>query len=665
MTVSFELQGEIALALIDRPPVNAINFEVRAGLLEAVRKFAEDPAARILVIACRGRTFMSGADLGELGSVVPPPTYREVLTAIESSAKPVVAAVHGTALGGGLEIAMACHFRVATAGARLGMPEITLGIIPGAGGTQRLPRLVGAAHALELLVEGAPITATRAREIGLIDEIVDDDVVAGATAFARRLTVATPPRRTREQPVDSSGIDAAAVDALFARHARALKGRTTQHLVVRAVQAAASLPFDEGLAVESRLSAESLDMPESRALRHVFFAERECARVPGLKPAGSVPPVTAAAVVGAGTMGSGIAMALSDAGIRTLLIERDAAALARGLEIIRNNYTASLKRGRLDAAGVEERIARITGTLEMESARDATLAIEAVFEDFALKQSVLARLDAVLPAGAILASNTSSLSVTELARATRRPDRVIGLHFFSPANVMRLLEIVRGQETSADTILAGLALAKSLRKIGVVVGDGFGFVGNRMMLDGYFREAELMLLQGVAPERIDAVMEAFGFAMGPNRVNDMAGIDVGTKVRIELARREPRVPPYHVVSDAFTAMGRLGQKSRKGIYRYEPGDRTARPDADVAGIIKQLAAQHGIAPRDVSDAEIEQRCVFSLVNVGAQILHEGLAYRASDIDVVWTSGYGFPRFRGGPMFYADEVGLERVVERKE
>jgi 3-hydroxyacyl-CoA dehydrogenase len=361
-------------------------------------------------------------------------------------------------------------------------------------------------------------------------------------------------------------------------------------------------------------------------------------------------------------MGSGIAMALADAGIDTFLIERDQAALDRGLATIRENYAGSVKRGRLDAAAAEQRVQRITGTLDMGAAKEATLAIEAVFEDLALKKTVLGKLDAVLPPGALLASNTSSLSVTELARATGREDRVIGLHFFSPANVMRLLEIVRGERTSQQSILAGLALAKALRKVGVVVGDGFGFVGNRMMLDGYFREAELLLLQGVAPERIDAVMEKFGFAMGPNRVNDMAGIDVGTKVRIELAKREQRPAPYHAVSDAFTPLGRLGQKSGKGIYRYEPGDRTPRPDPESAALIAGLAAQLSIEPRQVSDEEIEQRCVLSLVNVGAQVLAEGMAYRASDIDVIWTSGYGFPRWRGGPMCYADELGLPRVVK---
>lgn len=664
VSVAYERDGAIALAIVDRPPVNAIDSTVRAGLLDAIRQAAADPGVRALVVAARGRTFMSGADLSELGSAIKPPAYAEVLAALENSAKPTIAAMHGTPLGGGLELALACHYRCATASTRMGMPEITLGIVPGAGGTQRLPRLVGQVAALDLLLGGAPIDATRAHEIGLIDQIIGDDAIGEGIAYARRLVAAVAavrPSRARQAqaPRDTE------IEAALARHARGLKGRTTQNLVLAALRAAADLPFDDGLAAEARLSTESLAMTESRALRHVFFAERECARIPGLTSKEPAPEIRAAAVVGAGTMGSGIAMALADSGIRTALIERDQAALDRGLGIIRDNYAGMVQRGRIDVATSAARQELITGSLDFETARDAPLVVEAVFEDLDLKRTVLRQIDAVVSAEAIIASNTSSLSLTQLSEASRRPERVIGLHFFSPANVMRLLEIVRGKHTSESTVLAGLALAKKLRKIGVVVGDGFGFVGNRMMLDGYFREAELMLLQGISPTRIDSVMEKFGFAMGPNRVNDMAGIDVGTRVRTELAKREPREAPYHVVSDTLTSLGRLGQKSGAGIYRYETGDRTPLHDPAVDGIIGTLAQQHGIAAREVSDAEIEQRCVLSLVNIGAQILGQGLAYRASDIDVVWTSGYGFPRWRGGPMFHADTIGLAEVVRRIE
>jgi len=666
LSVTVERHGNLAVVLVDSPPVNAINASVRDGLLRAALQAAADASIGALVIACRGRTFMSGADLSELGSTIPPPPYSEVLQALETCPKPVIAALHGTPLGGGLEIAMACHYRCATPGTRMGMPEITLGILPGAGGTQRLPRLVGTENALDLLLSGAPVDAVRARELGLIDEIVGEDAVEGGMAFAQRLLArGAPPRPTGSLPLPQPPLSDVQTAAVLARHARALKGRSTQNTVLAAMRAASELPFDEGLKLEARLSAESLDTVESRALRHVFFAERGCGQIPISGARTTTSEIRRAAVIGAGTMGTGIAMALADAGIPVVLIEHDGAALDRGLGNIRDNYASSIQRGRIDTASAAARQALVEGALSLEKAKGADLVIEAVFENFDLKRSVLAQLDAVVGPEAIIASNTSSLSLTALAWATRQPGRVIGLHFFSPANVMRLLEIVRGAQTSDATILAALALAKKLRKVGVVVGDGFGFVGNRMMLDGYFREAELMLLQGVTPQRIDSVMENFGFAMGPNRVNDMAGIDVGTRVRSELTRRESRPPPYHVVSDALTALGYLGQKTGRGIYRYETGNRTPLPDPELPLLAHALAAKHGIAPREVSDAEIEQRCVLSLINIGAQILDEGLAYRAADIDVIWTSGYGFPRWRGGPMFYADTLGIDRVVAQIE
>ena len=666
MSVSFEIRGNIAVALVDRPPVNAIDAGIRAGLLDAIQRAAANPAIAALLIACRGRTFMSGADLSELGSSIPPPPYAEVLGALENLGKPVVAAMHGTPMGGGLEIAMACHYRCATTGTRLSMPEMTLGILPGAGGTQRLPRLVGIEAAVDLLLSGAPIDASRARDLGLIDEIIADDPLEGGIDFARRLVAqGAGPRPTRALAAPQPALSTSAIDAARARHARGLKGRTTQNLVFEAIHAASALPFDEGLKLEARLSADSLETTESRALRHVFFAERACGRIPGIDPSRTANEVRRAAVVGAGTMGTGIAMALADAGIPVALIEKDRAALDRGLRIIADNYAQSTQRGRIDAETAAARQALVAGSLTLDAARDADVVIEAVFEDSELKRSVLAQLAPIVRPDTIIASNTSSLSLTGLASVVANPDRVIGLHFFSPANVMRLLEIVRGAHTADATILAGLALAKKLRKVGVVVGDGFGFVGNRMMLDGYFREVELMLLEGVTPERIDSVMERFGFAMGPNRVNDMAGVDVGTRVRTELMKRESRPPPYHVVSDSLTALGHLGQKTGRGIYLYEAGNRTPLPNPGFAQWARALADKHGIAAREVPDDEIEERCVLSLVNIGAQILEEGLAYRAADIDVVWTSGYGFPRWRGGPMFYAGTLGIEQVVSRIE
>jgi 3-hydroxyacyl-CoA dehydrogenase len=663
LIVTLLIRGNVAVALVDRPPVNAIDAGIRAGLLDAVTQAVANPDVHALVIACRGRTFMSGADLSELGSSIPPPPYADVLRALENCEKPVIAAMHGTPMGGGVEIAMACHYRCATAGTRLGMPEITLGILPGAGGTQRLPRLVGIEAALDLLLSGAPIDASRALALGLIDEVIGDDPVQGGIDYAQRLlSRGAGPRPTRARRAPTPALSDADIAAAQARHARGLKGRSTQNLVFESIRAASLLAFDEGLQLEAKLSADSLATAESRALRHVFFAERACGRIPGIDPSLTTAEVRHAAVIGAGTMGAGIAMSLADAGIPVALIEKDRPALDRGLRVIANNYAQSLQRGRIDAATAAARQALVTGSLTLDAAADADVVIEAVYEDLALKQSVLAQLSPIVRPEAIVASNTSSLSLASLASVVTRPERVIGLHFFSPAHVMRLLEIVRGAQTTDATVLAGLALAKKLRKVGVVVGDGFGFVGNRMMLDGYFREAETMLLEGATPERIDAVMEKFGFAMGPNRVNDMAGVDVGTRVRNELMKRESRPPPYHVVSDSLTALGHLGQKSGRGIYRYESGDRTPLPNPELALLTRALADKYGVAMREVSDEEIEARCVLSLVNIGAQILEEGLAYRAADIDVVWTSGYGFPRWRGGPMFYADTLGIDRVVE---
>lgn len=663
MTVSLEVQEGVGLIAIDRPPVNAIDAAVRAGVLDAIRACGADESVRIVLIACRGRTFLSGADLAELGSQIGPPSYRETFAAIEESAKPVVASLHGTALGGGLELAMACDYRCAVGSARMGMPEITLGILPGAGGTQRLPRLIGAAPALELLISGAPIAAARAKELGLIDEIIGEDPIADGLTYAQRLLGERAGKRITS--ARSAGqLSESDVAAILDNAARALKGRSTQHDLIRLVKAAVESPFNAGLDFEATLSAASLESAESRALRHVFFAERECARIPGAGQARPL-PIARAAVVGAGTMGVGIAMALADGGIPSVLIERDRAALENGLKRIRDNYAVSIKRGRLTETDLEARMSRMSGAVDMSAAAEADVIIEAVFEDMDLKRKVLGDLDRIARPEAILASNTSSLSITELAGSTKRAEQVIGLHFFSPANVMRLLEIVRGEQTSMETIATGLAIAKALKKVGVVAGDGFGFIGNRMMLDGYFREAELMLLEGVAAERIDEVMENFGFAMGPNRVNDMAGVDVGTKVRIELAKREPRTAPYHAVSDALTPLGRLGQKTGRGVYRYDIDGRAPLHDPEVEALIRRLAREHGVPPRAMSDDEIVDRCVLSLVNVGARILADGLAYRASDIDVVWTAGYGFPRWRGGPMFYADTLGLKHALARIE
>jgi 3-hydroxyacyl-CoA dehydrogenase len=662
--VTYSVRDGIAVLVVDRPPVNAADSSVRAGLRDGVRRALEDRTAKAILIACAGRTFISGADIAEFTTGIQEPTFNPVADAIEKSAKPVVASLHGTALGGGLETAMACHYRCAVPSARMGLPEITLGIIPGAGGTQRLPRLIGARAALDHLLKGAPVSAEEAKRLGLIDEIVEGDPIEAGLAYAKALVAkSAPPRRTRDMEVDAKGFDEAGIAEALTANARGLKGRTTQQSVIAALMAAVEQPFDQGLAVEAELADASLKSAEARALIHLFFAEREAAKIPGL-PADVAPkPIRKAAVVGAGTMGGGIAMALADSGVPVVLIEAEQERLDRGLKTMRANYDTSVKRGRFTAAEVETRMGLVTPTLNAEDAADVDLVIEAVFEDMALKKRVLAGLDAAVNPDAVIASNTSSLSLTELASATKRPEKIVGLHFFSPANVMRLLEIVRGESTSTETLATALDVAKKLRKIGVVAGDGFGFIGNRMMLDGQWRENEIMLLEGASPERLDAAIEGFGMAMGPNKVNDMGGVDVGAKVRVELSRRESREPSYHAVSDALAAAGQLGQKTGQGVYRYKEGDRTPLPNPDLPPFLAALAEKHGVARREVTDDEIVERMILSLINVGAQILDDGIAYRASDIDVVWTSGYGFPRWRGGPMHYADALGLQHVLER--
>ncbi|CAN5557190.1 3-hydroxyacyl-CoA dehydrogenase NAD-binding domain-containing protein [soil metagenome] len=664
-TVSFDVRGDVGVIVIDRPPVNAIDVSVRDGVWKALDKALAEPAVKVILLACAGRTFLSGADLNELNGAIEAPTYYDTLDRLEASVKPVVAVLHGTAMGGGLETALACHYRVAVADARMGMPEITLGIVPGAGGTQRMPRLIGARAALEMMIAGAPIHAAKAKVLGVIDAIVEGSPLEGGLAYAQKLADdGASVRRTGDRGVDAAGFSDAEIEAYLASQARALKGRTTQFRTLEAIKASTTLSLAEGLKAEDVISQASLKDREGLALRHIFFAEREVGKIPGL-PAMEPEAIRAAAVVGAGTMGGGIAMSLANCGVPTVLIDVSQAALDRGLAVVRGNYEVTVQRGRITPDDLEQRMGLITGAVGLENARDADVVIEAVFEDMDLKKKILAELDGVCPPHTILGSNTSTLSVTELASVTNRPEKVVGLHFFSPAHVMRLLEIVRGGKTSSQTLVTSLEIARRLKKIGVVSGDAFGFIGNRMMQEGYFREAEQLLLEGAGAAQVDSAVEALGFAMGPNKVNDMAGVDVGYKVREELFKHQTRPDPYFAVSDALAAQGKFGQKSGEGVFLYHPGDRTAHPNPATEALIAQLAADRKIAPRQITDAEIQERCMLPLVNVGAQLLEEGIAYRAKDIDVVWTSGYGFPRHLGGPMFYGDTLGLAHVLERVE
>jgi len=664
--VTLDVLGPVGLICIDNPPVNAISHSVRQGLVDAIARAEQNPGVQVLLIMSSGEMFSAGADITEFNRPQGEPSFQQVQSKIESSLIPVVVAVHGLAAGGGLELAMACHYRLAHTNAKLGMPEITLGIIPGAGGTQRLPRLIGAHAALDMILSGAPISGLDAKTKGLVDEVAEGDLREAALGFCKRVVDAQlGPRPTCNRTVVDA-FDEAAIAAILLRHARALKGRTTQDLVIEAIKAS-RLPFSQGIAIEAALAQESLASRESLALRHVFFAERESGKLPGASSINvrqtQPPAIRRVAIIGAGTMGSGIAMAFADAGLEVLVNDNDPAALNRSREFVQSSYMSSVKRGRITQSVADERNQRIRSSPALAEVADADLVIEAVFEDMELKKDVLSKLDSLVPSPRLIASNTSTLSVTELARATAHPERVLGLHFFVPAQASRLLEIVRTSDSSSDSLSAALRVAKVLKKIAVISRDAFGFIGNRMMLDGYWREAEQLLLEGATPAQVDNALENFGFAMGPQRVSDLGGNDVGTKARLQLFKRESRPDPYFVIADRLTEMGRLGQKTGRGFYRYETGSREAVPDPEVITIVEKLASERGISRREINDQEIVERCLLSLINVGAMVLEEGIAARAADADVVWTSGYGFPRHLGGPMFYADTLGLPHVLER--
>ena len=662
LAVTFTRAGAIGIAEINNPPVNAINRAVRVGLAAALEQARDDAGIKALLIVSAGRVFIAGADITEFDGPTSGPTLQALEAALETAALPIVVAIQGLALGGGLELAMSCHYRLASADAKLGLPEITLGLIPGAGGTQRLPRLIGAELALDMMLSGAPISAAEAAARGLVDEVVAGDLREAAIAFCETVIAeARGPRPTRHMTVRGELREPLIADALR-KHVRAVKGLTAPSLIVAAIRAA-SQPFDTGMATEKQLADQSLALRESHALRHLFFAERTAAKAPGAAADAGAAAIRTAAVIGAGTMGGGIALAFADAGVSVTLIDSADAGLKRGMDTIRGNYSTSVSRGRIDQPTADQRFARITPSMRLADAGGADVVVEAVFEDMDIKRALLTALDQIVAPDRLIASNTSTLSITELARATAHPGRLVGLHFFSPAHVMKLLEIVRGQDTTPQTLGIALQVSRLLKKTSVVANDGFGFIGNRMMLDGYWREAEQLLLEGASPAEVDGAMEKFGFAMGPQRASDLGGTDVGTKARQQLYKRASRPDPYFVIADRLTELGRLGQKSGAGFYRYATGARDALPDPQVTALIDGLAAERGIVRHPIAETEIVERCLLSLILVGARVLEEGIAARASDIDVVWTSGYGFPRYLGGPLFYADTLGLAHVAER--
>jgi len=657
--VSYELAGDIAVVTADNPPVNALSHPVRQGLVDAFTRAAQDGDARAVVLACAGRTFFAGADITEFDQPVTDPWLPDVVAFIEACDKPVVAALFGTTLGGGLEVAMGCHYRVAAPKARIGLPEVTLGLLPGASGTQRLPRLVGVPHALDMMISGKPIRAEDALARGAIDAIVGEDVRAGAIEYARELLArGAGPRRVRDMSIDKTALP----DGFFADYrksiARSTRGYFAPERIVQCVEAAVNLPWDEALALERRLFDECRNSIHSKAMRHLFFAEREVSKVPGIGKDTARRPVKRVGVVGAGTMGGGIAMNFLNAGIPVTVLEVDDAALQRGLANIRRTYEGAVKKGRMREEELAQRMDLVTGSVDYADFAGADLVIEAVFENMALKKEVFTRLDAVCKPGAILATNTSSLDVNVIAAQTGRPQDVIGLHFFAPANVMVLLEIVRGGKTAPEVVATAMDLARTIRKVGVLVGVCFGFVGNRMFFP-YIREAERMLLEGVPAARIDALASDWGMAMGPLAVMDLSGLDVFHKLNEEWTDR-PDDPAYGRVIAELVGQGRLGQKSGAGVYRY--AERKAEPDPQIEALVRRLAGELGIEAREIGDEEILERLFYSMINEGALILDEGIALRPSDIDVVFANGYGFPRYRGGPMFYADTVGLQSVLD---
>jgi 3-hydroxyacyl-CoA dehydrogenase len=653
--VRLEQQGDVALVAIDNPPVNALNVAVRTALLEAVSAAERDPATRAIVIFGSGQHFVAGADIREFAEAPREPLLNDVLLRIEACEKPVIAALHGSVLGGGLELALACHYRLAAQDSSLGFPEIRLGLIPGSGGTQRLPRLTGASEAIKLMLSGEPIAVARAVELGIVDRVAGTaDPVADATSWARELIILDEGvRRLRDLNVPGGQPAASFIAEQRASAARKHPGVDSVDAIIECVQAAISEPFDAGLALSRKRFEECRRSDASRALRHLFFAER------GARPAMRGRPVECIGVLGAGTMGAGIAISLATAGYRVMLVDTQAPALTSGLARVRSALDAAAHKGRISRVIADAAIARVLGSETLDALRDADLVIEAVYESLAVKQEVFASLGRICRPDAILASNTSTLDVDAIAAASARAADVVGMHFFSPANVMRLIEIVRGRETAPQVVATAREVSRRMGKLGVVVGNCFGFVGNRMLY-AYGRENQLLMLEGATPAQIDAGLEQFGMAMGPNAVGDLAGLDVGYRVRRE--RKDlPDDSRYYRIADLLVEKGRLGQKTGSGAYLYADGSRRPVADPDVDALIAAESDRLHIERRSITDVEIQDRCLFALINEGASILSDGIAASPDDIDVIWCNGYGFPRYRGGPMFFADTIGAATVL----
>jgi 3-hydroxyacyl-CoA dehydrogenase len=652
----YAVEDRIAVITVDSPPVNALSAAVRSGFLGGLELALADPDVDAIVMMCGGRTFVAGADITEFGKPPKSPRLNDLLDGMENSPKPVIAAIHGQALGGGLELALVAHYRVAVPSAKAGLPEVKLGLLPGAGGTQRLPRVVGVEKALEMIAIGDPISAQAALDIGLFDALAPEgDLRGGAVKFARQVLAEGRPLvrvRDQEDKLQSARANPGLFDAFRAANARKFRGFHAPENIIKALEAAATLPFEAGMAREWALFSELLADSQSAAMRHVFFAERQAAKVDGIPADIATAPIRKVGIVGAGTMGGGIAMNFLNAGIPVAMVEMKPEALERGLGVIRGNYEATARKGRLKPEQVEQRMGLLSGGLDLAGLSDCDLIIEAVFEQLDIKQQVFAALDKVARPDAILATNTSYLSVDAIAGATTRPGRVLGLHFFSPANVMRQLEVVRGPRTEPAVLATAMKLAKTIGKVAVVSGDSFGFIGNRMLAARH-RQADQLILDGATPSDVDRVLTDFGFPMGHFAMRDLAGLDIGW----DAARTSSSD-----VREILNEMGRHGQKSGAGFYDYDAA-RNATASPVVEQVIRDFAVRAGVPQRRVSDAEISERCLLSMVNEGAKVLEEGVSARPSDIDVVWVTGYGWPVYRGGPMFWADLSGTADLLAR--
>lgn len=657
-SVNYSLEGDIGIISINNPPVNAISFEVRSGIVDAIAQAQQD-ASKIILLICEGRTFIAGADISEFGKPMREPLLPEVIAKVENSVKPVVAALHGTALGGGLELAMAAHYRCAVSSAKVGLPEVKLGLIPGSGGTQRLPRLVGVKSALDMMINGNPIATQKGFEQGLIDKLIEGDLREGAIAYARELlNDLAPVRPVSKIRVDSSSVEEGFFEQYEASIRSKIRGLLAPQSIIKAVKGTTELPFDEALQQDREMFLACLNSPQAAAQRHAFFAERKAAKVPNVSKELKPQKIAGVGVIGGGTMGSGIAINFLSAGIPVTMVEVSQEGLDAGLKRIADNYQGSVKRGRISAEQAEQCLSLLNGSLDYAALADVDLVIEAVFENMEVKREVFGKLEQHCKPGCILATNTSYLDINELASTSSRKEDIVGIHFFSPANIMKLLEVVRADATADQVLVTVMGLAKTIKKVPVLVGVCDGFVGNRM-LKGYAREAHLLVLEGASPEQVDNAIQNWGMAMGPLAVGDMAGLDISYR-----ARRNRGIGSGEAkeacIADALVDMGRLGQKSGKGFYLYDPETRKRTPDPEVEEVIKEQADKWGVVRRPISDEEIVQRLTFALINEGARILEEGIASCPGDIDIVYLYGYGFPKFHGGPMHYADTLGLDKI-----